>query len=393
MRSVDEAISKLEDIGAASFNSESERRRLSDALLSTIRRVQSPWDISFAHGWIGVTTNAAVKSLIDAGLFTKWAEHGSKPLSTADLAELTGTDAVLLARLLGHLAAQHLIAEAGEDTYASTPWAQALGTDPSIASIYGTLYHEILAPLCLSLPFFLKETGFKNPTDIQSGNFQRVNGKGSRLFEFVASSPIRNKEFADAMEYHARGNILPWPEIYDTNKLITGARLDRPLVVDVGGSKGHDLEKFHQTHPDVPHGSLVLQDLPEVLNGLTVDPTISICPHDFFASQPIKGARAYYFHIVLHDWPDDIAAAILRNTANAMEPGYSKILLYEDVVSARASSIQSTTQDITMMAAFSSAERTEKEWRALIERVDGLQIVEIWHKPDDIGCIIEIDRI
>ncbi|KAI0972401.1 O-methyltransferase-domain-containing protein [Xylaria arbuscula] len=118
---------------------------------------------------------------------------------------------------------------------------------------------------------------------------------------------------------HARGNI-PWPEVYDTNKLITGARLDRPLVVDVGGSKGHDLEKFHQKHPDIPQGTLVLQDLPEVLNSLTVDPAISICPHDSFASQPIKGAGAYYFHLVLHDWPDDRAAEILGNTADAMEP-------------------------------------------------------------------------
>jgi hypothetical protein len=189
------------------------------------------------------------------------------------------------------------------------------------------------------------------------------------------------------MDCHARGDISPWPEVYDTYNIIVGAKPDRPLVVDVGGSKGHGLEKFHQRHPDISKGSLVLQDLPKVLDGLTVDPAISVQPHDFFTLQPIKGARAYYFHLILHEWPDEKATEILRITAEAMEPGYSKILIHEDVVSARVPSVQTTVADIIMMMCFSSAERTEKEWRALIGGVEGLKITKIWHKPHAIGGI------
>ncbi|KAI0380361.1 O-methyltransferase [Hypomontagnella monticulosa] len=393
MMSVDQAISRLHEIGAGSFNSESERLRLSDALLATLRRVQSPWDIACAHGWIDLTTVATIKTLIDAGLFTKWSEQGNNPLTVDEFAKLTGADAVLLGRLLRHIAAQHLITEAGEDTYASTPWALRLGTDPAIASIYGTFYHELQVPLAVSLPSFLKETGFKNPTNLQKSNFQRSFGEGSTFFGYIASSPLRNKHFADAMDCHARDHVLPWPEIYDTNQILTGAKLDRPLVVDVGGSKGHDLETFHRKHSDIPKGSLILQDLPEVLDGLKVNPAISVCPHDFFTPQPVKGARAYYFHIVLHDWPNDKAAEILRNIADAMEPGYSKILLHEDVVSTREPSVQATVADITMMMSFSTAERTEKEWRRLIDDVDGLRISKIWNKPQSIGGIVEIERV
>lgn len=71
--------------------------------------------------------------------------------------------------------------------------------------------------------------------------------------------------------------------VYDTNQVIGGAKMDRPLVVDVGGSKGHDLEEFLERHPDITKGSLVLQDLPEVLDGLAVNPAITVCPHDLFA--------------------------------------------------------------------------------------------------------------
>ncbi|KAI1800861.1 S-adenosyl-L-methionine-dependent methyltransferase [Daldinia bambusicola] len=393
MASVDQAISSLNEINTESFDSESERLRLSNAILSTLRRVQSPWDIASTHGFVDLTITAAIKALIDAGFFTKWAEQGSRPLRVDEFAELTGVDAVLLGRLLRHIAAQHLITLVGEDTYASTPWALSLGTDPAMTSIYGTFYHELMAPLALSLPSYLEGTGFKNPTDEQDGNFQRVHDKGSSLYGFVAASPLRSKEFADVMKCHARGNILPWTEVYDTYQIITGAKLDRPLVVDIGGSKGHDLEKFHQEHPDIPKGSLVLQDIPEVVEGLEVSPAVSVCPYDFFTPQPIKGARAYYLHIVLHNWPDDKATEILKNTADAMEPGYSKILIYEDVVSMRELSIQATFADMTMMALCSSAERSENDWHRLVGGVKGLKIVKFWYRAHNIGGIIEVERI
>lgn len=96
MTSTEEAIAQLESIGDGSFKSESERLQLSNALLATLRRVQTPWDMACAHGWIELTTVAAIKTLIDAGLFTKWAEQGSTPLTTDEFAKLTGADAVLL---------------------------------------------------------------------------------------------------------------------------------------------------------------------------------------------------------------------------------------------------------------------------------------------------------
>jgi hypothetical protein len=84
------------------------------------------------------------------------------------------------------------------------------------------------------------------------------------------------------MESHSKHNLTPWVDVYPTETLVKESKPDRPLVVDVGGSKGHDLTKFCLRHPDIPEGSLVLQDLPDILKELTIDDTISIHPHDIF---------------------------------------------------------------------------------------------------------------
>ena len=44
------------------------------------------------------------------------------------------------------------------------------------------------------------------------------------------------------------------------------------------------------------------------------------------------GARAYYMHSVLHDWPDEVAATILGRVKDAMRPGYSRLLINENVI-------------------------------------------------------------
>jgi hypothetical protein len=96
------------------------------------------------------------------------------------------------------------------------------------------------------------------------------------------------------MDVWAKGK-RPWPEFYDTQALLNGADLSngRPFVVDVGGHHGIDLMRMAEKHPDLPAGSLVLEDLPEVVSAVTLT-TDKIRPvaHDLFkegVEQPIKG--------------------------------------------------------------------------------------------------------
>ena len=96
MASADQLLASLQGINASSFANEAERIRARDALFETLRKVQSPWDIAWDHNWVNGATNAAIKTLIDAGVFKKWDEAGGQPKTSAELAELTGTDALLI---------------------------------------------------------------------------------------------------------------------------------------------------------------------------------------------------------------------------------------------------------------------------------------------------------
>jgi hypothetical protein len=96
MSSADQLVSSLQSIEASTFANEAERIRARDALLEALSRVKSPWDIAWDHNWVNGATNASIKTLIDAGVFTKWAEAGGQPITCAKLAELTGADELLI---------------------------------------------------------------------------------------------------------------------------------------------------------------------------------------------------------------------------------------------------------------------------------------------------------
>lgn len=88
------------------------------------------------------------------------------------------------------------------------------------------------------------------------------------------------------------------------------------------------------------------------------------------------GARAYYMHSVLHDWPDDMCGKILANLTPALRRGYSKVLINENVIPDTGAYWETTSLDLIMMA-IGSGERTERHWHALLESA-GLRIVKIW---------------
>ena len=118
--------------------------------------------------------------------------------------------------------------------------------------------------------------------------------------------------------------------------------------------------------------------------------SIEVMEHDFFTAQPIKGARAYFMHNVLHDWPDADCLVILRNLIEAMTPGYSKILLLEMVMPESVKGMQPrlAAMDLNMMSHYASLERTEAQWRALLEQV-GLTWVGVWKAEGATQGVIE----
>lgn len=149
------------------------------------------------------------------------------------------------------------------------------------------------------------------------------------------------------------------------------------LLVDIGGGKGHDLISFKNYFPDIK-GRLVLQEVPTVINSITepLPSKFEALAHNFFDEQTVKGAKAYYLANVLHDWPDMQALQILRNIREAMGER-SLLLACEAVIREGKVSVMSASADLMMMAGFSALERTEEQFKVLMEEA-GFVVAEVW---------------
>ncbi|KAE8399984.1 O-methyltransferase [Aspergillus pseudonomiae] len=97
--------------------------------------------------------------------------------------------------------------------------------------------------------------------------------------------------------------------------------------------------------------------------------------HNFFAEQPIEGARAYSLHSVLHNWNDEDCQTILSRLVATMAPGYSKILINEIVIPKTGAHWEATAMDILITVHLAAGVRTEQQWHQLIESV-GLKVAK-----------------
>jgi hypothetical protein len=249
------------------------------------------------------------------------------------------------------------------------------------------------------LTAYLKTTNFKTPNSATDGPYQSAYDTKLNFFQYLQA----NQPWGTQFNHHMGGYRQGRPSWMDEDfypvrdRLIAGARTteepDAAFLVDIGGNVGHDLAEFLAKHPAAP-GRLVLQDLPVVIGqirpGSLDSGRIEAMAYDFHEEQPVRGARAYYMHSVLHDWPDEVCGGILARVTAAMEKGYSKLLINENVIPPTGADWQATALDMMVMTLFASRERTEGDWRRLLEGA-GLRIVEIWGGGEGVESLIECE--
>lgn len=156
------------------------------------------------------------------------------------------------------------------------------------------------------MPEFLKKTNYANPTSPTDTPYHLGHDTNLTIFEEIQQDPVLSRQFNNHMAAYAQGRYR-WMDhgFYPVQKqLIDGTSISDQdvLLVDVGGSFGHDLLDFRRKWPDVP-GRLVLQDLPEVVASVQNldEPSIDVMGHDFFTEQPVKGGLMFLVYLFTPD--------------------------------------------------------------------------------------------
>jgi demethylsterigmatocystin 6-O-methyltransferase len=90
---------------------------------------------------------------------------------------------------------------------------------------------------------------------------------------------------------------------------------------------------------------------------------------------------------IIHDWPDEKAAEILKNTISALGPD-SVILIDDRVLPNVGVHWYATVIDMTMMAGLASQERTVEQWSTLMQKA-GLKIQNQYTYTSNYNSIME----
>ncbi|MDQ6788157.1 MAG: acetylserotonin O-methyltransferase [Acidobacteriota bacterium] len=275
-----------------------------------------------------------------------------KPQTAEELAAETETHAPSLYRILRLLASVGIFSETADRKFELTPLAELLRQDaPNSMRDVAIMQGE--------------EWNWRNYGElrhsVKTGETAQEKAHGRPLFEFLTSNPEDEALFSRAMVNLSSSVIPPIVEAYD----FTSAG----KLVDIAGGHGFLLAAILKANP---HLQGVLFDQPTVIDGAVesfkkqgVSDRFELVPGDFFESVP-AGADIYTMKHIIHDWNDDESIKILQNIHIAMnEKG--KVLIVEMVVPEGNAASPSKVMDVQMLIASGGKERTEAEYRKLLE--------------------------
>jgi O-methyltransferase domain/Dimerisation domain len=276
----------------------------------------------------------------------------SGPKTVAELAAGVHAHGPSLGRLLRALTSLGIFVEDADGGYRQTPLSETLQADH---------------PDSIRRWAMMLGAGFMwRP----SGELDRTIRTGQPAFEHIYGAPFF-KHLADhqddAAVFNAAMSSMPgWlatlVEAYDFS------RFER--IVDVGGGHGALITAILSANP---HLRGVLHDLPGVVAGAAapregaIADRCEIVGGDFFESVP-AGADAYLLKGIIHDWNDEAAAKILANCRRAIRSNGTLLLL--DTVLTPSSDPAQAVMDLLMMVLTGGRERTESEFRSLLEQAN-----------------------
>jgi hypothetical protein len=207
--------------------------------------------------------------------------------------------------------------------------------------------------------------------------FKHVNGVG--FFDYLGAHLEAQERFDRGMANGADAENPLVAAAYDFSQY--------RRIVDVGGGRGGFLAEVLKAHAG-PLGVLFDQPQvvanPEYLQRAGVIDRCEIAAGTFFESVP-PGADLYILKRVMHDWPDDVCAGILRRCRNAVAKG-GRIVVIDAVIPPGNTPDLNKTVDLLMMVLLDGRERSEREFTALFASA-GLELTRIVPTPSRLSVV------
>ncbi|QKX61133.1 uncharacterized protein TRUGW13939_08280 [Talaromyces rugulosus] len=320
---------------------------------------------------------AVIRIAQGMGIFDAFIESQGSEMSLKELSSKVKGDEKLLKRVMRFLSAHQIFKKTATESYKPLPLAMAFGTGSGPGDMIKHFHTNM--QITAKLFDYFELNGYKNPEDTYDAPFQLAYNTKSHYFEWLNQNPTVQQAFNSVMTQAQQYRGADWFDIYPVREKLH-VPTDRVLLVDIGGGVGHDIMAFKKRFPDLP-GKLVLQDLPQVIDGIN-EPLlegVTAIGHSMFEPQPVRGAKAYYMRTVLHDFPDKQALEALAHIREAMTED-SVLFIHEHTMTDGLDVPPiAATLDIHMMEVFSSLERTEREWVALLEKA-GFRMVKVWNE-------------
>ncbi|OKL58531.1 hypothetical protein UA08_06370 [Talaromyces atroroseus] len=333
----------------------------------------------------------ALRMGVQLGIFSQISQNPDHGVSSREIADKAGASPILVDQITRLLAAVGYIRQESVQCFKPSTLTAVIA-DPTMEATTRACFE--IGNLCAAkAPEFFRKNSNQFPSSATDTPFQLAFNTQLTYFEWLGQNPELAKDFQQWMTLNqqATSNWVDWFNVQE--HILDGFHVTNSaediLLVDVGGGEGSYLRQFMERFPGVS-GRFFLQDLPHVVSSIKNDtlPGVELIGHDFFTPQPIKGARAYFMHWILHDWSDEHCRSILSNIVAAMKPGYSKLIIHERILSDTNGDVASASLSIMMMVQVAAFERSEKQWRELLESV-GLREIRFYYPPASGEGIIE----
>jgi len=213
---------------------------------------------------------------------------------------------------------------------------------------------------------------------IQTGRIAFNQVRGYSFWEFLDRNPQQRAIFGEAMRSYSEAVTPAITAAYDWGRF--------SVIADIGGGIGTQLVDILNAHPSCRG---VLFDQPGTVTRAIPHERVECVGGSFFERVP-AGVDVYFLRLVIHDWSDEEAVAILKTIRAAAKPD-SEVVLIEQVIQDTPEYALSKWLDLTMLTVSGGRERTAGEYRQLLDMA-GLQVQTIMPTRSPFSLIVALPR-